>query len=185
MYFTTTNTTPTHSTSTYRGTPWLRSNLTGTNTRLSVLSSEIEYTKISLPPPPQRRSTSATSHHCSQLLKVVFRQRMSFVKGRLPSRVVFHQRSSSVKGHLPSKVIFRQRLSSVNGRLPTKVFFHQRSSSVKGRLPSKVVFRQRWSSAKGRLPSKVVGYRVKEHQTNLTNLFLGPFQTKQMQICTF
>ena len=113
MYFTTTNTTPTHSTSTYRGTPWLRSNLTGTNTRLSVLSSEIEYTKISLPPPPQRRSTSATSHHCSQLLKVVFRQRMSFVKGRLPSRVVFHQRSSSVKGHLPSKVIFRQRLSSV------------------------------------------------------------------------
>ena len=134
MYFTTTNTTPTHSTSTYRGTPWLRSNLTGTNTRLSVLSSEIEYTKISLRPPPQRCSTSATSLHCSQLLKVVFRQRMSSVKGCLPSRSSSIKRLCSVKGRPPSKVVFRQRASSVKGCLHSKVVFRQKSSSVKSCL---------------------------------------------------
>ena len=147
MYFTTTNTTPTHSTSTYRGTPWLQSNLTGTNTRLSVLSSEIEYTKISLRPPPQRRSTSATSHHCSQLLKVIFRQRSSSVKGYLPAKIVFRQRPSSDKGLLPSKVVFRQRSSSIKGRLPSKVVFRQRWSSFEGCLLSKVVFRDRSSSS--------------------------------------
>ena len=88
--------------------------------------------------------------------KVVFCQKLSSIKGYLPSKVFFHKRSSSLKGHLLSKVVFCQRSSFVKGRLPSKVIFRQRSSSVKGRLPSKVVFRRRSSSVKGRLPLKVI-----------------------------
>ena len=64
--------------------------------------------------------------------------------------VVFHQRSSSIKGRLPSKVVLHQRSSSIKGCLPSKVLFHQRSSSIKGYLPSK------GASIKGCLPSKVI-----------------------------
>ena len=65
------------------------------------------------------------------------------------SKVVFHQKSSCVKSRLPSGVIFRQRSSFVKGRLLLKVVFRQRSSSVKSRLPSKVVFHRRSSSSFG------------------------------------
>ena len=65
-------------------------------------------------------------------------------------RLSFYQRLSSVKGRLPSKIVFRQRFSSV------KVVFCQRSSSIKARLPSKLVFCQSSSSVKGCLPLKVV-----------------------------
>ena len=63
--------------------------------------------------------------------------------------VIFHQKSSCVKGRLPSGVILRQRSSSVKGRLLLKVLFLQRSSSVKSRLLSKVVFCQWMSSVEG------------------------------------
>ena len=38
-------------------------------------------------------------------------------KLRLPSKVVFRQRLSSIKGRLPSKVVLHQMLSSIEGRL--------------------------------------------------------------------
>merc|ERR1719431_149197 len=63
--------------------------------------------------------------------------------------VVFNQKSSYVKSRLPSGVVFRQRSSFVKGRLLLKVVIHQRSSSVKIRLPSKVVFHRRSSSSFG------------------------------------
>ena len=47
------------------------------------------------------------------LKKIVFHQKLSSIKGRLPSEVVFHHRSSFIKGCLPSKVVFHQRSSSV------------------------------------------------------------------------
>ena len=81
------------------------------------------------------------------LSKVVFNQRLSSIKGRLP--FVFCQMSSSIISRLPSKVVFHQSLSSVKGHLSSKVVFHQKSSSVKGRLLLKVVFRQRSSSSFG------------------------------------
>ena len=40
------------------------------------------------------------------VLIVVFHQRVSSIKGCLPSKVVFHQRSSYIKGRLPSKDVF-------------------------------------------------------------------------------
>ena len=76
------------------------------------------------------------------VLIVIFHQRSSSIKCRLPSKVIFRQRSSSVKGRFPSKVVFRQMSSSIKCRLPSKVVFCQRSSSIKCLLPSKVVFRQ-------------------------------------------
>ena len=85
------------------------------------------------------------------LSKVVFHQKSSCVKSRLPSGVIFRQRSSFVKGCLPSKVVFCQRSSSVKGRLPLKVVFHQRLSSIKGCIQSKVVYRKRLYSIKSRL----------------------------------
>ena len=106
------------------------------------------------------------------LSKVVFHQKSSCVKSRLPSGVIFRQRSSFVKGRLLLKVVFRQRSSFVKSHLPSKVVFHRRSSSSFGsfsfcpapcafqqcatRLLSKVVFCQRSSSVKSRLLSKVL-----------------------------
>ena len=52
-------------------------------------------------------------------------QRLSSIKGRLPSKIVFYQRSSSIKGCLPSKVIFNQMSSSNQGCLPSKITLHQ------------------------------------------------------------
>ena len=46
--------------------------------------------------------------------------------------VVIHQRVSSIKGHLPSKGVFHQRSSSIKRHLPAKVFFHLRVPSIKG-----------------------------------------------------
>ena len=51
---------------------------------------------------------------------------------------VFHQRLSSIRGPLPSKVVFHQRLSSIKGCLSSKVVLHQRLSLIKGHLSSKV-----------------------------------------------
>ena len=90
-----------------------------------------------------------------------------FVQHCVPSsnvQVIFCQRSSSVKGRLPSKVVFlfwvififvQRRVPSSN----VQVVFCQRSSTVKGRLPLKVVFCQRSPSVKSCLPSKVVFYQ--------------------------
>ena len=78
--------------------------------------------------------------------RVVFNQRLSYIKGRLTSKVVFHQRSSFINCRLRSKVVFHQRSSSIKDRLPSKVVFHHRSSSIKGCLTSKVIFHQRLSS---------------------------------------
>ena len=87
------------------------------------------------------------SKHCVEpKSKIVFHQRVSSIKGRLPSKVIFHTSLSFLKGCLPSKVIFHQRPSSIIGHLPSKDVFHQWSSSIKGPLSSKVVFHQRWSS---------------------------------------
>ena len=41
-------------------------------------------------------------------------QRLSSIKGHLPSKNVFHQRLSFFKGCLSSKVVFNQSLSSIN-----------------------------------------------------------------------
>ena len=65
---------------------------------------------------------------------------------RLPSKVVFHQRMSFLKECIQSKFVFHQKLSSIKGPLQSKVVFHQRSFSIKSRLSSKVVFYQRLSS---------------------------------------
>ena len=54
---------------------------------------------------------------CDLWWKVVFHQRLSFIK--------------VLKGHLSSKVIFHQRLASIKGCPPSNVFFHQRVSSIK------------------------------------------------------
>ena len=43
---------------------------------------------------------------CARCFRLSFYQRLSSVKGCLPSKGVFCQRSSSVKGRLPSKVVF-------------------------------------------------------------------------------
>ena len=75
-------------------------------------------------------------------IKDVFHQRLSSIKGCLPSKVIFHLRLSSIKSCLPSNVIFRQRSSS------TKIHFPQRLSSIKGFLPLKVLLHQRLSSIK-------------------------------------
>ena len=74
--------------------------------------------------------------------KIIFCQRLTFVKGHLLSMFFFHQMLSSVKVCPLSKVIFCPRLSSVKGCLPSKFVFRHMSSSVKGCPPSKVVFRQ-------------------------------------------
>merc|ERR1711942_6470 len=76
------------------------------------------------------RSSSVLSSIEGRLPKGVF------VKRRLPLKVVFRQRLSSIKGCLPSKVVFHRRSCSIKGRLPLKVVFHQRSSSIEGRLLS-------------------------------------------------
>ena len=49
---------------------------------------------------------------------VVFRQRLSSVKGRLPSMGVFCLMSSSVKDRLPPKDVFHQRSFSFLGFSP-------------------------------------------------------------------
>ena len=72
------------------------------------------------------------------------------------SKVVFHQKSSSIKDRLPSKGVFHQRSSSIKVCPPSKVVFHPRSSFIKGCLPSKGVFHQRLFFIKGCLPSLVV-----------------------------
>ena len=74
---------------------------------------------------------------------VVFHQRLSSTKGRLPPKVVFHQ----------VDLIFVRTVNTPNLSLlpclevasPPRVVFHQRLSSRQGSLPSKVVFHQRLS----------------------------------------
>ena len=68
-----------------------------------------------------------------ELQNLVFSVKLKFRKH--PS-----QRLSSMKGCLPSKFALHNRLSFIKGYLPSNVIFHQRGSSIKGRLPLKVVF---------------------------------------------
>ena len=49
----------------------------------------------------------------------IFWQKLSSIKGRLPSKVFFHQWLASIKGFLTSKVIFHQ--SSKNKKLDSKL----------------------------------------------------------------
>ena len=94
--------------------------------------------------------------HCSGCL--IFRQRLSSIKGCLPPKVILPRRSFSNKDHLPPKVVFHQRSSSNEGCLPPKVVFLLKvvfkwrlystngHISTKGCLPLNVVFHRRWSS---------------------------------------
>ena len=45
--------------------------------------------------------------------KIIFHERSSLIKGRLPSKVIIHQRSSSIKSYLPSKDVSHQKSSSI------------------------------------------------------------------------
>ena len=56
-----------------------------------------------------------------------------FTKGHLPLKVIFHQRLSYIKGYLPSSElsVCHQRFSSIKGCLPSNPIFHQRLSSIK------------------------------------------------------
>ena len=116
--------------------------------------------------------------------KVVFLQSLSSINGCLPSKVIFHQMKSSIKGCLPSKVVFLQSLSSIKGCPLSKFVFHWWLVSIRGCLPSKVVFHQRTSLLKVCLPIMAVFHqRLSSIKSNLPSKVFFPQRFPSIKDC--
>ena len=94
---------------------------------------DLHYLSLWAPPrqwPPHQKiglqCCQRGQHERGPISMVVFHQRLSSIKSRLPSKNIFLPRSSFIQGHLPSKVVLHPRLSIFKGQLILKVIFHQR-----------------------------------------------------------